>query len=215
MNGAGSPSRHERRAIVLVLGAGPAAAVSTRLVDGVVMAIATFVVLAGVSLLLPLVRRGIQRDDAVGPGPTAPPAVLWGALLISSCLTALVELALNALMPAESARLGIYVPLIAVSMLTMGRVDELALCPSPARALAPTLGVGAAYAALLVIVALAREVLGSGTITLGRTTSLGILADDPARAFGLAAGALICLGYLAAALRLLPGSRARSDGGER
>jgi Na+-transporting NADH:ubiquinone oxidoreductase subunit NqrD len=77
----------------------------------------------------------------------------------------------------------------------------------PGRFLGASLGRGVGFAALLVLIALVREVLGAGTITLfpvggfGGTLEIPGLADQPVRALGLAGGGLLCLGYFAAAAR--------------
>jgi electron transport complex protein RnfE len=121
------------------------------------------------------------------------------------------ELALNALAPAVSSRLGIYVPLIAVSFLTAGRLDALSSEASLRGAAADAARIGAWFSVMLVAVSVVREVLGSGTITLGTTIPVAPFFADPARAAGFGGGALICLGYAAAAARVLTRSGALDD----
>jgi Na+-translocating ferredoxin:NAD+ oxidoreductase subunit E len=108
--------------------------------------------------------------------------------------------------PSASASLGIYAPLVAVNCLVLGGVGG----PSPRALLASvvgSLGRGARFALALLLIALVRELLGAGTITLfpvaafGGTVAVGGLVDEPVRALGLAGGALLCLGYLAGAVR--------------
>jgi hypothetical protein len=65
----------------------------------------------------------------------------------------------------------------------------------------------AVFVAVLVVVTAFREVLGAGTITLGRTIAVAPFFRDPARAVGLGGGALICLGYAAGGARLLASRR--------
>jgi electron transport complex protein RnfE len=200
----------ERRTAILVLSLLPAAVASTRVIDALFMAAGVVLVLMAMSLLLPLTRR-LDRVESelseASTGETLPregsrAPFLWGALLLSSCFTAIYELVLNAVAPAESSRLGIYVPLIAVSLLTMGRLDALGVSGTARRAAVEALRAGAAFSGLLVAITLVREVLGSGSITLGATVGIAPIFRDPARALGLAGGALICLGYAAGALRL-------------
>jgi electron transport complex protein RnfE len=202
----------ERGLASVVLGTCPAAVACTRLLDALVMSAGVVIVLTAMGLLLPIATRAArsregQPDASRGEGRAD--AGPWGALLLSSVLTAIVELALSAMLPAVSARLGIYVPLIAVSMLTMGRLKDLAGISSPREALVGAARIGSAFAGILVVVTLVREVLGSGTVTLGATTVVVGLVDHPARAIGLGAGALMCLGYAAAAVRLARGGRGK------
>jgi Na+-translocating ferredoxin:NAD+ oxidoreductase RnfE subunit len=228
-------TRRNRQLALIVLGLCPAVVASTRVLDALFLAAGTVLVLAAMSVLLPLLRTLGNGDASAGkgggagapgavlgagapgatpaPGETPPgalpPRVVWGGLLLSSCLTAVFELALNALAPAVSSRLGIYVPLIAVSFLTAARLDALSSAASLRGAAADAARIGAWFSFMLVAVSVVREVLGSGTITLGTTIPVAPFFADPARAAGFAGGALICLGYAAGAARLLTRSRAR------
>jgi len=211
----------ERRSAILVLSLLPAAVASTRVIDALFMAAGVVFVLMAMSLVLPLARRfgrAASEPSEASTGETLPregshAASLWGALLLSSCFTAVYELVLNAVAPAESSRLGIYVPLIAVSFLTMGRLDALGVSGTARRVAVEALRAGAAFSGLLVAVTLVREVLGAGSITLGAAVGRAPFFRDPARALGLAGGALICLGYAAGALRL-GGKRGAAKGKE-
>ncbi len=195
----------DRNLGVVLLSLCPAAAVSTRVLDALLLSAGTVLVLAATAVLLAVLR-------GIAPGGRG---LLWGTLLLSSCFTAVFELALRAAAPAVSSRLGIYVPLIAVSLLIMGRLDAMAGEASPGRALLDSLLVGSGFAGLLVVVALAREILGAGSLTLGGAVAAVPILDDPARGLEVAGGALICLGYAAGALRLARGRRGdegREDG---
>ncbi len=208
----------ERQLAILILGICPAAVVSTRVVDALLMSAGVVLVLAATSLLLPLIRRLAPEGPHEGHASTSrvvSPRILWGALLFSSCMTAAFELALNTLAPAAASRLGVYVPLISVSFLVTGRLQELAASPSARAAALDVLRNGAAFTALLIVIAVLREILGAGTFTLGTTIAVRPFFDDPFRAVGLAGGALLCLGYAAGAVRLIGGRRAdAAEGGE-
>ena len=126
--------------------------------------------------------------------------------MITALLTAAFEAALVAFAPAASAALGVYAPLIAVNCLALG-VASRGSSESPGKALLEGLARGAQFAVVLVLIALIREVLGSGTITLFRvggfagTVVITGIIDQPARALGAAGGGLLCLGYLAGVFR--------------
>jgi electron transport complex protein RnfE len=201
----------ENPVAVLLLGLCPAAAVSTRVVDALWMSIGVAAVLLATALCTALISHagapgGEGRRDS-------PASRLLGALVITSVLTAAFETVLLALAPEASASLGIYAPLIAVNCLVLGR-GRAPRRPGIAPSLARAAGNGTGFSACLILIAVVRESLGAGTITLfpvggfGGTIALGSLAADPARGLGMAGGALLCLGYLAGAARALRSRRA-------
>jgi len=191
----------EAPAVLLLLGFLPSVVVAVRVVDALWMAAGVLLVSIGSAVARSLLDWSSGSPGASTVGQTA----RWlRALVVSSLLTAAFEAALLAVAPAASAALGIYAPLVAVNLLAVG-TD--AASPRPLRAALGALHKGAWYAAGLVVVAFAREVLGAGTITLfpaggfGGTIVVSALLDQPVRALGLAGGGLLCMGYLAAAVR--------------
>lgn len=191
---------------LLFLGLCPAIAVSVRVMDALWIS-------AGVVLVLVLSDLALWLLAREGPpGQEDRPAALLRALLITSFLTASLEALLLARAPSASASLGIYAPLVAVNCLVLGRGG--ASRAAPRSSIITALGRGIRFALALVLIAVVREVLGAGTITLvpmasfGGTIAVGGLVDQPVRALGLAGGALLCLGYLAGAARAITG-RAR------
>jgi len=203
----------------VVLGLCPAAAVSVRVIDALWMSIGLIVVIVLASLCVGLVssfRRGESAPTAADAGPRR-----WlGVLALSSVVTACFEIGLLAIAPEESGTLGIYVPVIAVNCLVLGSLEGARRTASLGAAVASAARSGFTFAACLIVVTLVREILGSGTITVfpvgsfSGTFAVAGLSSDPVRAVGLAGGALICIGYLAAALRLVGADRDRKDGAD-
>jgi Na+-translocating ferredoxin:NAD+ oxidoreductase RnfE subunit len=220
-----APARtREAPLVMLLLALVPSVAVAARVADAVWLSIGVLLVMAGTSIARALLdgasaqgARGAESREAGEPqagapaaaGPTAEdPTARWlRALVVSSLLTAAFEAGLLAAAPAASASLGIYAPLIAVNFLVVGTGGAGPFGPSPLRAALFSLRTGAWFAGGLVAIALAREVLAAGTITLfpaggfGGTITVSPLLDQPVRALGLAGGGLLCLGYLIAAVR--------------
>ncbi len=199
----------EERFPLFLLALVPAVAVSGRVIDALWMS-------AGVLLVsvLSCIGRWLLDETEAG-GELEPPRALFRALLISSVLTAGFEAGLLAVHPAASAALGIYAPLIAVNLLVL---EPGSPGPQSLRRLtAAALGRGAAFAACLLSIALAREALGAGTITLfpvgafRGTLVIRPLLDQPVRALGAAGGALLCLGYLAGGIRWLARRLVRAE----
>ena len=207
---------------VLLIGLCPAAAVSVRVIDALWMSAGVVSVLLVSCFCMSLVAMwGAKspeadnvRQNATGYGVPAErvPAYghrWWGALVLSSCLTACFEIVMLLVSPEEGASLGIYVPLIAVNCLVLGLIDSVSRGKSPSRSVREAAGNGIGFAACLVLIALVREVLGAGTITLfpvqgfSGTITVPSLINDPVRALGYAGGALLCIGYLAGAARAI------------
>ena len=162
---------------------------------------------AGVILVLALSNAAMSLLSGQNTG--GPTARWLRALVLTALLTASFEAALLAFAPAASAALGIYAPLIAVNCLVLGVGFPGSPAAPPGRPLLSGLVQGVQFAAALVLIALVRETLGSGTITLFRAgTFTGIieiprLVNEPVRALGAAGGGLLCLGYLAGAFRAI------------
>jgi electron transport complex protein RnfE len=203
----------ENPVAVLLIGLCPAAAVSVRVIDALWMSAGVASVLLVSCLCMSLVARwGRKAPEASGGGggnAIGSGGRWWGALVLSSCLTACFEIVLLLVAPEEGAGLGIYVPLIAVNCLVLGRIDAVSRGKSLPSSLWDAAGNGLGFAACLVLVALVREVLGAGTITLfpvsgfSGTIAVPSLINDPVRALGYAGGGLLCIGYLAGAARAI------------
>jgi len=192
--------------LALLMSLTPAIAVAVRVIDALWMAAGVVAVLllsrACMSLIVRAGNPGTQKDAS------PPQGRFFSALIVSSVLTASFEILLMSADPEASASLGIYAPLIAVNFLVLSMTRAVDSGTSMGRELADALGRGIGFAACLILIAILREVLGAGTMTLFPVGQFsGVIAvpgliDDPARALGLAGGGLICLGYLAALARL-------------
>jgi len=229
MTSASLPRTGEIPLVVRLLGFIPAVAVAVRVIDSLWMAAGVLIVMAGSAaaqalLETPAADPAGARENGIGREPDR--AGPWlRALVVSSLLTAVFEALLLAVDPAASAALGIYAPLIAVNAFVVGGggIPSPAAQPTRApmavlRSALAALGSAAWFSVGLVAVALVREVLGSGTITLfpagafGGTIVVSPLLDQPARALGLAGGGLLCLGYLAAAARAIAARKSEKAG---
>ncbi len=183
----------ENPLFVYLLGLCPALAVSDLVSKALGLGVGVILVLlaavAAARLLRPIIPERLQP-------------FVW--LVLVAALVSLVDLAMQAWLPALRQQLGIYLQLLAVNCLILGLVERLARSRSLSRSLWLAAGQGTGFALALVLIALVREVLGSGTITLfplggfEGVLRIPVLSQYPARAVSLAAGALLVLGYLAA-----------------
>ncbi len=195
----------ENAVFVTLIGLCPALAVTTHVVNALGLGTALLVVLVASNVSVSLLRTIVAPRLHY-------PAFLGGAALFVT----VVDLAMQAYVPELSARLGIFVPLIVVNCAILARADVFARQVVPVRAMLDGLGFGVGFLLSLTLIALVREILGSGTITLFAMGDFdGVLviprmSEHPVQVMVLAPGALLTVGYLCA---LFSGSRGRTKAG--
>lgn len=165
----------------LVLGLCPTLAVSTSVVNAIGMGLSATFVLFGSNIIISLVRKLIPNQIRI-------PCFI---VIIATFVT-IVELMMKAYFPALNAALGIFVPLIVVNCIVLGRAEAFA-CKSPViDSIFDALGMGVGFTLALCIIASIREVLGSGEF-LGLSVLKGF---EPITMMRLAPGALLTMGLL-------------------
>lgn len=183
----------ENPIFVTMLGLCPSLAITTHLVNALGLGLGLMIVLIATTLTVSVLRSAIP--------------VVWRTpvyLAVTAVFVTAVDVLARAYLPALRDRLGIFVPLLAVNCIIVGRAHAFARRVTPARAALDALGMGIGFTVALSLIALIREVLGLGTITLFPLGSFsGVvrvpgLSDAPVRVVGLAAGALLVVGYLKA-----------------
>lgn len=177
---------------VLVLGLCPTLAVTTSLKNGVAMALAATTVLVGSNLLISLIRRWIPNQIRIAC-----------YIVVIAGFVTMVEIVMEALAPESINRsLGIFIPLIVVNCIILGRAEAFASSHGPVASLLDALGIGVGYLAALVCISTIREVLGAGTLWGYRLTPIEVggttLVPEyvPAAVLGMAPGAFIVIGLL-------------------
>jgi len=165
----------------LVLGLCPTLAVSTSVINAVGMGVAATFVLLGSNIIISLVRKLIPDQIRI-------PCFI---VIIATFVT-INELLMEAYFPQLNASLGIFVPLIVVNCIVLGRAEAFA-CKRPVMdSIFDALGMGAGFTIALVLIAAIRESLGAGKI-FGITLVKGY---EPVAMMVLAPGALLTLGLL-------------------
>ncbi len=167
--------------LVLNLGMCPTLAVSTSISNALWMALATTFVLLGSNILVSLIK-GFVPDHVRMPVYIA---------IVATYVT-IVELSLNAFQPAVYKSLGIFIPLIVVNCIILGRAEEFASKNGIVASAADALGMGLGFGITLTVLAFFRESLGANTI-LGYTFIEGM---EPSSAMILAPGAFFTLGLM-------------------
>lgn len=143
----------ENPVLRLVLGTCPTLAISTSATNGVGMGIAATLVLLGSNVVISLLRNVI-------PDRVRIPAFIT---IIAGFVT-VIQTLVKALTPALDAALGIYLPLIVVNCIILGRAEAYAAKKPVLHSVLDALGMGVGFTAALLLMGGIREIIGSGTI---------------------------------------------------
>jgi len=143
----------ENPILVLVLGLCPSLAVSTSVENGLGMGLAATFVLAASNLIISLTRKVI-------PDKVRIPCFI---VVIATFVT-MVELALKAYLPALDAKLGIFVPLIVVNCIILGRAEAFASKNGVGMSLLDGVVMGLGFTVSLLVLSAIRELLGSNKL---------------------------------------------------
>ncbi len=184
----------ENPVFIIMLGMCPTLGVSTQVFNALGMGAGVIFVLLGSNIFISLLRKYIPDSIRI-------PAYI---VIIASFVT-IVEMVMHAFVPAVYSALGVYLPLIVVNCIILGRAEAFANKNTVLDSILDAIGMGVGFTLSLTLIALIREVLGSGTITLlnlGEANrvvlTLPVLSESPIRVMTLAAGALLVMGYLKA-----------------
>ncbi|MCB2208059.1 MAG: electron transport complex subunit E [Bacteroidetes bacterium] len=172
----------ENPVFVLLLGLCPTLGVTSTAINGLGMGLATTFVLVMSNLVVSIIKSMI-------PDKVRIPAFI---VIIASFVT-IVELTMQAYTPALFEALGLFIPLIVVNCIVLGRAEAFASKQSILSSIVDGLGMGLGFAFALTLLGGVRELLGSGNIF-----GFELLQGDLMLVFVLAPGAFIALGYLIA-----------------
>lgn len=143
----------ENPSFILMLGMCPTLAVTTSAMNGLGMGLSSLVVLAISNVVISLLRKVIPDEVRL-------PAYI---VIVASFVT-VVELLMEAYMQSLYSALGIYIPLIVVNCIILGRAEAFASKNPPMLSLFDGLGMGLGFTIALVIIGSIREILGAGSI---------------------------------------------------
>lgn len=168
--------------LVLVLGTCPTLATTSSAINGLGMGIATTFVLIGSNVVISLLSKLI-------PDKVRIPAYV---VVIASFVT-VVDLSIQAYVPSLYDSLGIFIPLIVVNCIVLGRAEAFANRNTVFSSLIDGAGMGLGFTLALGVLGAIRELLGSVSVLDHK-----LIQGDGALVFVLAPGAFIALGYLIA-----------------
>lgn len=178
--------------LVLLLGLCPALAVSTSLDNAIGMTAAVMFVLISANIIVSLIRKWT-------PDRVRIPVFI---VIIASLVT-IVDLTIQAFSPDLSKSLGIFLPLIVVNCIILGRAEAFASKNSMLDSTADALGMGIGFGIALLIISFFRQLLGTGSLEIFSVKLFDVpgLVDNPLAIFILPMGAFMVMGCLLAALR--------------
>lgn len=170
---------------VLLLGLCPTLGVTSSAINGMAMGLATMAVLICSNIIVSIIKKLI-------PGKVRIPAYI----IVIATLVTIVQMVMQAYMPSLYAVLGLFLPLIVVNCIILGRAESFASKNSVFASLLDGIGNGLGFTLALTVLGAIREVLGNGSV-FGKQLMGG--SYQPALIFILAPGAFITIGLIIAA----------------
>ena len=170
----------ENPTFVLILGMCPTLGVTSTAINGMGMGVATMAVLIMSNMVISLIKNLI-------PDKVRIPAFI---VVIASFVT-IIEMLMKAYVPALYASLGVFIPLIVVNCIILGRAEAFASKNGVWDSALDGVGIGLGFTLSLTVVGSVREILGAGAIF-----GYSFASDVMPLVFVLAPGGFLALGYL-------------------
>ncbi len=180
----------ENPTFVLMLGMCPTLAVTTSAVNGLGMGLSTTLVLVFSNLLISAFRKVI-------PDGVRMPAFI----VIVASLVTVVEFLMKAYTPALAVQLGVYIPLIVVNCIILGRAESYASKNPIIPSIFDGIGMGLGFTFGLTCIGIIREILGAGQLFGLQVLSLEWFT--PITIFVMAPGAFLVLAFLVAIMNIV------------
>ena len=187
----------ENPIFVQFLGMCATLAVSTSVVNSIGMGLSTMVVLVASNIIISLLRNFIPNKVRIAAY----------IIVIAGCVTA-VEMALKAFVPEISKSLGIFIPLIVVNCIILGRAEAFASKNGVVKSALDGIGMGLGFTLALCILGAIREILGNGAFLGIQLFGEGF---QPATVMILPPGAFVVLGCVLAVINVISAKKERSD----
>ena len=165
---------------VLVLGMCPTLATTTSAMNGLEMGLATMFVLILSNIVISLIS------------PTVPDKVhIPVYIVVIATFVTMLQLLMQAFVPDVYDTLGLFIPLIVVNCIVLGRAEAFASKNSVGDSALDGIGIGLGFTVTLTLIGIVREILGSGSVFGWK-----FIPGDGVLAFVMAPGAFLVLGYM-------------------
>lgn len=179
----------ENPTFVIVLGMCPTLAVTTSVANALGMGLAATFVLICSNIMISLIKD-------ITPASIRIPVYI----VVIAAFVSIVDMLMAAYLPALHKSLGLFIPLIAVNCIILGRAEAFASKNNVIMSIADAIGMGLGFTLSLSVVASIREIIGAGTWLNMRVTPASY---DPMLIAILAPGAFITLGFLMAIMSMI------------
>ena len=189
----------ENPIFVLLLGLCSSLAITTNLTNAIGMGMAVLAVLVMSNLIISLLRKVIPNEIRI-------PVFI----VIIATLVKCVQMLMNAITPSLYESLGVFIPLIVVNCIILGRAESFASKNGVLDSLLDALGMGIGYTFAVLVISFFRELIGTGGISLYNPFDasqvifdIKIFADYAVSIFTQPAGAFLTLGCILAFIQFL------------
>lgn len=176
---------------MLVLGMCPTLATTTSLSNALGMGLSTAAVLVCSNAVISLLRRVIPEKIRIA-----------GYIVLIAGFVTIVQMLLSAFLPSLYKTLGLFIPLIVVNCIILGRAEEFASKNGVLSSVCDGIGTGLGFTGALCIIAFVREFLGKGAV-------FGIKLFSGASIMTLAPGGFLTLGIILGVINLIKGKRGK------
>ena len=166
--------------LVQLLGMCSTLAITTTVSNGIGMGLSVTIILTLSNIFISLLRRIIPEQVRIA-----------AYIVVIAGFVTIVDLLLQAFVPAIAESLGVFIPLIVVNCIVLGRAEAFANKNSVVDSALDGLGIGLGFTLSLTLLGLVRELLGNGS-----AFGFKFIQGDGILAFVLAPGAFLALGYL-------------------
>lgn len=179
----------ENPILVIMLGLCPALAVSTSAMNGLGMGAAFTFVLLGSNIVISSLKKLIPSEVRIP-----------SFIVIISTFVTIADYSLKAYFPSLSSSLGVFVPLIVVNCIVMGRAEAFASKNTLVNSILDAIGMSIGFTFIITLIGVIREMLGNGTILYGTVFCIKIpgLSKLPFLIMILPPGAFLVIGFLMA-----------------
>lgn len=179
----------ENPALIQLIGMCPTLAVTTSAINGLAMGLATTVVLIGSNIVISMIKKIIPDEIRIP-----------SFIVVIATFVTLIGMILKAYLPDLDRTLGIFIPLIVVNCLILGRAEAFASKNSVGNSAIDGLAMGLGFAGALTILGIIRELFGAGSVFGIDIFGAGY---QPALILILPPGAFFVLGLLTAGVALI------------
>ncbi|MGD9963880.1 MAG: electron transport complex subunit RsxE [Candidatus Izemoplasmatales bacterium] len=193
----------ENPLFVSLLGMCPSLAVTTSLENAIGMTLGVIFVLVLSNLIISLIMNNKKLAELVKP------VRIPVYIVVIATLVTIVEMVMHAFLPSLYFSLGVFIPLIVVNCIILGRAEAFASENKPLDSLIDGAGMALGYGAAIMLISIFREFLGNGTLTVWGSLQLDLnfifdfLKIEPISMFVQPVGAFLTFGLILATITMI------------